>query len=308
MRLEYDLYDVYGQKIVAKGCEITGQVVRGIIKRGELLPKKEIPVGRTLILKDFKKVLRDRRYHKIFRPQKIQVKILKTFSRLNLSEPIILELRKMKAHLSDTYHHVLVMAALVIKMIQDIKARNYDPVHAARLCLTHDIGKTRIPNNILNKKSPLTASEYRIIKTHPLIGFLLMTYYRGWAGKQFSKVAFEHHEKLDGTGYPRGISKIDRYAQLIAPVDIYDALISKRPYRKMAYNGRLAIDILLEDARKGKLNKKSVYLLINCIRNHKVAALSQLKVSQKRREKYLSGGNVYGRVKRKRARSLLKSD
>ncbi len=214
----------------------------------------------------------------------------------------------MKAHLPETYHHVLTMAALVIKMIKDMKKSGYDPRLAASLCLTHDIGKTRIPKDILQKKGRLTEDQFRIIKTHPLIGFLLMSYYRGWEGRQHYETAFEHHEKLDGSGYPRGIKRVDRYAQLIAPVDIYDALISKRPYRKISYNGRLAIDILLEDARRKRLNRETVYLLINCMREHKAPSISKINVSEKRRT-VAPSGNYYGNFqKRKKARRLLRSD
>jgi len=225
MKLKDDLYDVYRRKIVAKGREINRTLVRQLIENGARLPRKTISVVNTPLLKDFKKALRDRRYHNVFKPPQIQKRILKTFLQLKLTEPIILELRNMKSHWHETYHHVLIMAALIIKMIHDIKKSNYDPLLATRLCLTHDIGKTRIPETILNKKSELTAEEYQIIKTHPLIGFLLMSYYIGWEGRQCCETAFEHHEKLDGSGYPRGIKRIDRYAQLIAPIDIYDALI-----------------------------------------------------------------------------------
>jgi HD-GYP domain-containing protein (c-di-GMP phosphodiesterase class II) len=159
----------------------------------------------------------------------------------------------------------------------------------------------------LNKKSELTFEQYQIIKTHPLIGFLLLKYYSGWEGRQYCDTAFEHHEKIDGSGYPRGIKRIDRYARLIAPVDIYDALISKRPYRQISYNGRLAIDILLEDAKEGKLNKQNVYLLINCLREKKVESLAAMKVSQRRRTAP-PAGNLYGRIKKEKARRLLRKD
>jgi len=307
MKLNHDLYDVYGQKIAAQGCEINRRLVRQLIEKGAHLPRKLISVANTPVLKDFNKALQDRRYRKVFQPLKTQRRIFKTFVRLKLTEPVILELRKMKYSLYDAYHHVLVMAALVIKMIQDIKKSNYDPLLAAHLCLTHDIGKTRISKSVLNKKSELTLEEYQMIKTHPFIGFLLLSYYCGWEGKQYCETAFEHHEKLDGSGYPRGIKRIDRYAQLIAPVDIYDALISRRPYRQISYGSRLAIDILLEDAKKGKLNKQNVYLLINCMRDKKVRSLSETRVSRKRRNAP-PPHNIYGKIRRKKARRLLRKD
>jgi HD-GYP domain-containing protein (c-di-GMP phosphodiesterase class II) len=307
MKLEQDLYDIYGHTIAPLGSEITPQLIRGLIQQGSHLPKKFISVVKTPLLGDFKKALRDRRYHRLFLRPEIHKEILGTFSKLAFTEPILLELRQMKRELPETYHHVLTMAALVIKMIKDVKMSRYDPVLAAHLCLTHDIGKTRVPVNILNKKSELTAEQYRMIQTHPLLGFLLLAYYCGWRGREYYQTAHDHHEKLDGSGYPRGVRRIDRYSRLIAPVDIYDALISKRPYRKLSYNGRLAIDILLEDAAKGELEKESVYLLINCMREKKVRKLAEIRVSRKRRTE-APVGNHYGQIKKAKARRLLKSD
>ncbi len=307
MRLTHDLHDIYGRKIAEKDYEITPSVIRALIKQGTHLPKKLISIGTTFILQDFKAALKDPRYHALFTQDGTRSTLVNVFSRVKLTEPLILELGHMKAQLPEGYHHVLTMAALTIKMIKDIKKTRYDPLLAASLCLTHDIGKMRIPKRILNKKSALSVEQYRIIQTHPLIGYLLLCYYVGWEGKQYCETAFEHHEKLDGSGYPRGIKKIDRYAQLIAPVDIYDALISKRPYRKMSYNGRLALDILIEDAKKKKLSLEHVYLLINAIRARKVKSLKQLNVSEKRRTAAPTG-NSYGKIKKAKARRLLRSD
>lgn len=307
MQLSVDLYDVYGKKIAEKGAVINSSFVQEIIKKGRRIPKRIKTVDKTPLIRDFKKALKDKRYHMLFKSSDTQKYIIKTFSRLKLTESLRLELKQMKEQLPDTYHHVLIMSALVIKMIGDIKMAEYDPEVAASLCLTHDIGKTRIPKKILNKKSALTESEYNIIQTHPLIGFLLLSYYIGNKGKQFCETAFEHHEKLDGSGYPRGIKKVDRYAQLIEPVDIYDALISKRPYRQMSYNGRLALDLLLEDAGMKKLNRDNILLLINSLRKNKVASLAHMNVSKKRRTAPPTG-NSYGKIKKDKARRLLKKD
>jgi len=74
-----------------------------------------------------------------------------------------------------------------------------------------------------------------------------------------------------------------------------------------SYNGRLAIDILLEDAKNKKLNIDCVYLLINCIRERKVKSLAEIKVSQKRRTA-APAHNLYGKIKKKKARRLLRKD
>lgn len=98
--------------------------------------------------------------------------------------------------------------------------------------LMHDIGKILIPEAILNKKAPLTKEEFEEIKQHTNKGFEILR-----KNNDFSllsaHVAFQHQEKWDGSGYPRGLagSEIHEYARMAAVADVYEALTSKRVYR-----------------------------------------------------------------------------
>jgi len=97
--------------------------------------------------------------------------------------------------------------------------------------LLHDAGKVGVPEAILNKPGPLTAAEWRIMRTHPLIGYQLI------AGIPFLKVAAElvryHHEMYDGSGYPEGLrgEAIPLAARVFSVVDAFDAMTTDRPYR-----------------------------------------------------------------------------
>ncbi|MCO1603955.1 HD-GYP domain-containing protein [Desulfosporosinus nitroreducens] len=99
--------------------------------------------------------------------------------------------------------------------------------------LMHDIGKILIPENILNKKTPLTDEEFEEIKRHTIDGFNILRKNNDF-GLLSAHVAFQHQEKWDGTGYPRGLKgyEIHEYARLAAVADVYEALTSKRVYRK----------------------------------------------------------------------------
>ncbi len=96
-------------------------------------------------------------------------------------------------------------------------------------CMFHDIGKTKISHDILNKPGKLTAEEFDEIKKHPRYGYFLMKDYLSRASLD---VILHHHERIDGTGYPDGLSgcMISDNAKIALIADIYDALTTKRSY------------------------------------------------------------------------------
>lgn len=98
--------------------------------------------------------------------------------------------------------------------------------------LLHDIGKIYIPQNILKKPDTLSDQEWKLMRRHPVFAYNLLT-----TNKSISlikNVAYCHHEKWDGSGYPRGLKgkEIPLAARIFAIVDVWDALRSDRPYRK----------------------------------------------------------------------------
>lgn len=97
--------------------------------------------------------------------------------------------------------------------------------------LLHDIGKTEIPDTILNKPYKLTDKEYETMKTHALKGYTLLT--NAKMDERICEVALNHHERCDGSGYPSGImgDKIPKLAKIVAIADVYDAMTAERVYR-----------------------------------------------------------------------------
>ncbi|ASS75513.1 hypothetical protein CIG75_11320 [Tumebacillus algifaecis] len=98
----------------------------------------------------------------------------------------------------------------------------------------HDIGKVAIPDSILNKPGKLTADEYELMKTHTTIGYHLLKNSKGRILNAAATIAIEHHEKWNGTGYPKGLQEeqIHLYGRITAIADVFDALASDRPYKK----------------------------------------------------------------------------
>ena len=98
--------------------------------------------------------------------------------------------------------------------------------------MLHDVGKIKIPENILNKKGKLTPEEYEIIKKHSKFGFEILRRTHDLSLLS-AHIAFQHQERWDGSGYPRGLkeTQIHEYGRIAAIADVYDALTSKRIYR-----------------------------------------------------------------------------
>jgi HD-GYP domain-containing protein (c-di-GMP phosphodiesterase class II) len=119
--------------------------------------------------------------------------------------------------------------------------------HLRRGALLHDIGKLGIPESILHKTGTLTDDEWKAIRLHPQIAYALLSpiVYLVPA----LDIPFCHHEKWDGSGYPQGLkgSQIPLAARIFAVVDVWDSLISERPFRK-AWSDDQASNYLREQA------------------------------------------------------------
>lgn len=122
----------------------------------------------------------------------------------------------------------------------------------------HDIGKIKVPDGILNKPGPLTAEERDIMETHASSGHQICLPLKKNLGSAL-EVIRGHHEKLDGTGYPDGLKgeEISTVARIMAVVDIYDALVTDRPYRKGMPKDK-ALRIIGEMAEEGKIDGEVV--------------------------------------------------
>jgi response regulator RpfG family c-di-GMP phosphodiesterase len=132
--------------------------------------------------------------------------------------------------------------------------------------LLHDIGKVGIPDSILLKPGPLDADEWEIMRRHPGYARDLMTPITFLHPAM--DIPYCHHEKWDGTGYPRGLKgeEIPLAARIFAVVDVWDALQSDRPYRKGWQNE--AIHAYIQDQQAATLIHKSWMCLSGTIINY----------------------------------------
>lgn len=261
MHLWSDLYSVDKKLLIRAGEEITPRALKALAEQASR--PRAIPIADTPLFRDLRRVFRDERYATILSPPKANREILQAMGEVILPETIVKELDHIARIIPASYQHMLHTTVLSTKFSLDPHLRTtLDPTRMARLSLVHDLGKSRIPLHILDKETPITAGEFEVLKSHALIGYVLLHYYCGRDHKDCSFAAIEHHERRDGSGYPRRIKKIRTYSQIIAVADDFDALISSRPFRKEPYTQRAALDHLLDKAAAGKLPHRIVRLLI----------------------------------------------
>ncbi len=166
------------------------------------------------------------------------------------SEKELLEILAKTAEFRDnetSTHTVRVgeMAALLAKAFGWSEER----VELMRLAAPmHDIGKVGIPDAVLLKRGKLDTEEFEIMKTHASIGYTLLSEKRSPLLQLAAEIALTHHEKYDGSGYPNALAgeTIALSGAIVAVVDVFDALLSERPYKK-AFSLEKTLDIINSD-------------------------------------------------------------
>lgn len=145
--------------------------------------------------------------------------------------------------------------------------------------LLHDVGKTRIPKEILNKAGRLTEEEFALMKQHTLFGFEILKK-RNQFSEAIMRGVLQHHEKINGKGYPLGVSadKIHCYARIISVADVYDALVTERPY-KSAFSKRDAVEMIM--AMTGELDIDAMKSFLGSVILYPVDSIVQLSNGEK---------------------------
>jgi putative nucleotidyltransferase with HDIG domain len=132
----------------------------------------------------------------------------------------------------ETKGHSQRVTEMTISIAKEMGVKDEEIVDIRRGAILHDIGKIAIPDEILHKPGPLTYEEWDLMKQHPKLAVEWLSQISFL--EQALIIPYYHHEKWDGTGYPEGLKgeEIPLSARIFAVVDVWDALLSDRPYRK----------------------------------------------------------------------------
>lgn len=161
------------------------------------------------------------------------------------SDAVAFDINMLKVSDEYTFKHSVDVAAMSLIIGKNMGLPHEELKELGVAGLLHDIGKSSIPDEILNKKDKLTDEEFTYIKQHSVFGYKILTE-RGGFSEAVLRGVLQHHEKLNGRGYPLGVSgdKIHKYARIISVADVYDALVTDRPYKK-GFSKGVAVEMIM---------------------------------------------------------------
>lgn len=204
---------------------------------GKILQNDKLPIelrskifyeASTVVMQDvfdrkLPSALRTRHFGRITDIVRNSINFLASDNSLSAVAPFI-------SHDYKTYTHCMHVFICSVAMFHTYGMDENEVFECALGALLHDVGKTKIPHRILNKRGALTLAEREIIKEHPIHG-VSMCAHLPMTQNTINCILF-HHEKLDGTGYPAGLKadNIPVPVRIISMADVYDALTTNRPY------------------------------------------------------------------------------
>lgn len=161
------------------------------------------------------------------------------------NDAIAVDIGALKVSDEYTFKHSVDVATMSMIVAKQYGLEKDDVYKIGISGLLHDIGKAQIPNEILNKAGKLTDEEFFTMKQHSVFGYRVLQDKEDLSN-DIKMGVLQHHEKMNGKGYPIGVSadKINLYARIISVADIYDALVTERPYKK-PFSPRDALEMIM---------------------------------------------------------------
>ncbi len=268
-KLDFPVHTLDNQLLLPAGTEITTETLDELIASNTDASYRSVSfLNYDTVYQDLLSTLQKPPYNIIFERLNEEA-IFTLMKNIRFVQPVLEFLDYFKEKDFYTYKHSVVVFALSINLAQDLLEKPADRIMALMAGTMHDFGKICVPLEVLKKSDPLTRSARGILEHHALAGFVLLSYFLQGYQSFAAQVAKEHHERRDRSGYPLGISLKDKMVEIIAACDVYDALLSPRPYRPTAYDNRTALEEITEMAKKGKFSWEVVQILVSHNRRDK---------------------------------------
>jgi HD-GYP domain-containing protein (c-di-GMP phosphodiesterase class II) len=262
MTINHPVYTLDNKLLLPASTVLSTKTLQDLISSNRAASYQTCPLLEYgAVRHDLLRQMKRRPYDLIFSSQEKLAEILTVMEKVHLNVPILQSLDYFKKDDYHTYCHVLVVFALSTLVAIDLLP-DLGLIEEVSCGPTHDIGKICVPLHILKKETPLTRSERSLIDHHSAAGYVLLSYFHKDQDSIASIVARDHHERKDGSGVPRGIQLRDLMVEIIVVCDVYDALISPRPYRSASYDNRTALEEITKMAEMNKIGWEAVKSLV----------------------------------------------
>lgn len=199
------------------------------------------------------------------------------------TKSILLSMTTLKHYDDYTFHHSVNVSILAIAFGHTLGFPKKNLAEIGLAALFHDLGKVRVPLEILNRPSALSPVDWQTMKKHPLWGIITIFQMKGISEDSMNIAipSFEHHLNLDLTGYPkvRNNMPLDLYSRIIAIADQYDAMTSSRVYSRIAFPPGKVLRILKEDSGK-KIDPHLLKVFIQMIGVYPTGSLVSLNTKE----------------------------
>ena len=279
MRIDQNIKDRLDRTLVARGTILDDYVIEGIRKRGihgvyisegaeDLKPVKEEEKLSPLVRHNIEKNRSDDPV-KVNLSESVKKRVSEGIQYLyNNSESkeftdtsnhittdlmkaiddndaLAVDISTLKTSDEYTFKHSVDVATMSMIIAKKLGMSSKDVYNIGVAGLLHDMGKSKIPLEILNKPARLNDEEFAIMKSHSELGYRILNEKKEFS-TQISLAVLQHHEKMNGKGYPMGCKsdKIINYAKILSVCDVYDALVTERPYKK-PFSQRNAIEMIM---------------------------------------------------------------
>jgi HD-GYP domain-containing protein (c-di-GMP phosphodiesterase class II) len=263
LKLAYPVYTVENQLLLPAGAMLSQEILEELISSPAAGSNQTYSLlGHGTVKHDMLRLIRKPPYDSILSDREQTDEILSIMETIRLALPVLETLNYFKTYDYHTYCHNLMVFALSTLIARDLIPDYADWIRGVSIGPTHDIGKICVPPHILKKQTPLTRTERSILDHHAAAGYVLLAYYHSDLNNLAAVVARDHHERRDGSGKPRGIHLMDFMVEIIVVCDVYDALLSPRPYRPASYDNRTALEEITRMAEMKKIGWEVVKALV----------------------------------------------
>ncbi|GAA0355957.1 HD-GYP domain-containing protein [Bacillus horti] len=269
-KLKKDIISSHGTLLLSTDTILTEEMLEHLSSLNYVLADEDIDVvsdyyeEKTYIRdasEDIKLIFDQIRYKRSIPLRDIQIGVIPSIQKAVETQHVSTLLRELHSINEHTYRHTIGVGVLSTLIGKWIRLPQKDLAHLTMAATLHDIGKSKIPDEILNKPGRLTNDEYELVKKHTIFGYELIKNTVG-ATHRMALTALQHHEREDGGGYPFRLksNKIDFFSKVVAVADIFHAMSSERADRE-AIPFYQVIDQMSED-KFGKLEPRIVKIFI----------------------------------------------